>query len=191
MPRPPIYCDMDHVLVLPIIDPFTDEAKDIEIRPDVEWFLESLSRYGDVSLMSQADRGWVNFVVSKLGKAARFLKQKISRQDLAIIDRQIERVNEKNLPIAERDLQYLRIAPILPAGVIFDDYPVGSWMFWLKSVANGTARTGGEMWIEVDPFLETIPEMGGLRRAFAEFERRNAVWRVKPPALGFRTVPLR
>lgn len=174
-PRAPIYSDMDNVLVGPIKNR-QGELIGAEIRPDAAWFLETLSRYGDVALLTSANRTWANYVLEELGPAAKFLKNVYTVEDLYPVALALEMIDRAGLSQRDKEELYGQVAPILSPGVVFDDYPVGSWMYWLKGLATGIANINPRMWIEVEPFEAGMRDRGGLRRAFAEFLNRNSEW---------------
>lgn len=182
IPTHPIYSDLDQVLIAPVHDPMTGLATDIIVRPDAGWFLESISRYGEVCLLTAADREWVKYALEEIGEPVKLISRVYSIEDLYPIALRLEIIEKVEDP---RDQEELRsqIPPILPQGVIFDDYPEGSWMNHLKGIATGMPRTSPSMWVQVDAFTETGVDDGGLRKAFQEFLRRNTAWnlpKVKP-----------
>lgn len=187
MAREPIYLDLDNLLIGPIKDK-DDELVDLEIRPDASWFLEALSRYGDLFLLTSANRTWAEYALERLGDDAKRFKNVFTREDLYPIALILEMIDREELNKRDKEELYAQVSPILPPGVIFDDYPAGSWMYYFKGLANGIANSNPEMWIEVEPFVAGERDRGGLRRAFAEFLKRNTRWTQKPSISGRRRV---
>lgn len=182
-PAHPIYTDLDQVLIAPIIDPVTDLPVDLVVRPDVAWFLESISRYGELCLLSSANLDWVNFALQRLGAARKFITRVYTISDLYPIALRLEMI-DKVKDESDREQLDAQVPPLLTPGVIFDDYPVGSWMYRLKAIATGIASIDPLMWIEVAPFTSTAPDVGGLRQAFQEFLKRNVSWSKAPRMSG-------
>ena len=186
MNRKPIYVDMDNVLIAPIIDPKTDEPVDLLVRPGVKKFLESLSVYGDLKLLSAASFSWVKIGLRAIGPVVRLFQEVFSGEDLFQIAQQIEVVDKaQGLTTTDREELYRQIEPILPAGVMFDDFPVGSGMYLLKGIATGIKFVNPNLWIQVDSFSPTEPDRDGLMKAYEEFQKRNNAWRGRP-AMGSR-----
>lgn len=180
MPRKPIYVDMDNVLIAPIIDLVTEQPIDLIVRPGVEEFLQSLNRYGDLYLLTAATSGWARQVLVRVGPVVRLFKQVITGEDLFPIAHQIDVIRKVTKSQNSREELYRTIEPILPPGVVFDDFPVGSDMFLLKGIATGIAYLNPHLWIQVDGFFPDRPDQGGLVKAFQEFRKRNASWRERP-----------
>lgn len=181
MERKPIYSDMDNVLIAPIIDPVTDEPIDLIIRPGVKEFLEKLSVYGELNLLTAASLGWARIVLRRMGPIASLFKQVITAEDLYPIDQQLQVIRRADwLSSEDREQLYRQIQPILPPGVVFDDFPVGSDMYRLKGLATGIANLNPHLWIQVEEFTPDQPDRGGLRKAYEDFKKRNAAWRARP-----------
>lgn len=187
MDKPPVYVDLDNLLIGPIKDKDGDLV-DLEIRPDVDWFLESLGRYGDLYLLTAANRTWAEVALDRLGDTAKRFKGVYTSEDLYSIALILEMIDRGEFSQRDKEELYGQVMPIIPMGVIFDDYPVGSWMYYFKGLANGIANLNPEMWIQVEPFVAGQRERGGLRRAFAEFLKRNSRWTRKPSLSGRRRV---
>lgn len=165
-----IYTDLDNVLINPVLDPITGAVVEIIPRPDVEWFLEMLARQGELWLLTAAQDYHAESALAIIGPASENITGIISAQDLYPVSRQVEMIfDAQGLSDEDRAQLANEIPPIMPPGVIFDDYPVGSGMFWMKSSAVGI---GPERWIQVEAFSDESPDRGGLRKAFEEFEAR-------------------
>jgi hypothetical protein len=181
MTRKPIYSDMDNVLVAPILDPATGDAIDLIVRPGVDEFLGNLSRYGDLCLLTAASAAWTRKVFQRIGPIVRLFKEVVTREDMVPISKQIEIV-EKSPGLTDTDRQelYREIKPILPPGVIFDDFPVGSPMYKLKGFATGIVYLNPSLWVQVEEFSQDGVDYAGLEKAYQEFKKRNAAWRMRP-----------
>lgn len=181
MDRKPIYVDMDNVLIAPIVDPRTGDPVDLLVRPGVKKFLESLSVYGDLKLLSAASFSWVKIGLRAIGPVVKLFQDVFSGEDLFPIAQQIEVVEKaQGLTPADREELYRSIDPILPTGVMFDDFPVGSGMYRLKGIATGIMFVNPSLWIQVESFSPTEPDRDGLPKAYAEFQKRNNAWRGRP-----------
>lgn len=184
--RKPIYVDMDNVLIAPVLDS-EGNAKDLIVRPGVKNFLERLSMYGDLTLLTAASREWANIVMDRLGPISKIFKNIKTGEDLFPIWQQLQVVeNAQGLSDEDRETLYNEILPILPPGVIFDDFPVGSGMYRLKGHATGIAQINPHLWVQVEEFTPDAPDRGGLEKAFQEFKKRNAAWRTAGPSVGRR-----
>ena len=182
MIRKPIYIDLDQTLVAPVFG--GSSGKDLlgaEARPDAAWFLEAMARYGDLHLLSWATRGWIRKAFHVLEPSAKLFKGIFSREDLQVVAEQMDIV-EKTAGLSDRERLelYRDVRPIAPPGVVFDDFPAGSWMHRVKSLATGTFLLGPHLWIQVKSYEAGGPD-GGLREAYEEFQSRNNAWRGWPP----------
>lgn len=175
MPQRPIYVDLDGVLIASVRNPVTDLPEGIVVRPDTPWFLETLSRYGDLCLLSSAEPDWVEAALGEIGKPAALFSQVYTLSDLYPVAVRLEMI-EKVKSAQDRAELHAQIPSILPPGVIFDDWPRESWMYLLKGLATGIASIDPTLWIEVEAFHADTPDAGGLRRAFQEFLKRNGSW---------------
>lgn len=175
IPTHPIYTDLDHVLIAPVHDPISGLPIDVIVRPDVAWFLESISHYGEVCLLTAAERDWAKYALSEIGDAMKLISRVYSIEDLYPIALRLEIIEKVQDP-RDREELLAQIPPILPQGVIFDDYAEGSWMNDLKGTATGMPKTTPSMWVQVEAFTETGIDAGGLRKAFEDFLKRNAAW---------------
>jgi hypothetical protein len=147
----------------------------------VKNFLERLSMYGSLTLLTAASRAWANQVLGRLGPVTKLFKDVKTGEDLFSIWQQLEVVRKaEGLSTEDRETLYGEIQPILPPGVIFDDFPVGSGMYRLKGHATGIALINPHLWIQVEEFTPDGPDRGGLEKAFQEFKKRNATWRMRP-----------
>jgi hypothetical protein len=189
--RKPIYSDMDNVLVAPIIEHGTNDAVDLIVRPGVDEFLGNLSRYGDLCLLTAASAVWAKKVLKRIGPSARLFKDVVTREDMVPISKQIEIVEKSpGLTDTDREDLYREIKPMLPPGVIFDDYPVGSWMYRLKGFATGIVYLNPSLWVQVEEFNQDGVDDGGLEKAYLEFKKRNAAWRTRPVIGSSNIVPV-
>lgn len=176
MPERPIYVDLDGVLIASVRNPLTDLPENIVVRPDTSWFLETLSRYGELCLLSSAEPEWVESALAQIGDAARWFSQIYTLSDLYPIALRLEMI-EKVEDARDRAELHAQVPSILPPGVLFDDWPKESWMYLLKGLATGIASLDPSLWIEVEAFQIAVPDAGGLRRAFQEFLKRNSSWK--------------
>jgi hypothetical protein len=181
MRKQPIYTDLDNVLVYAILDPKTDRPVDLVVHPDAGWFLETVSRYGDLSLLTSANLDWATYALKRLGRSAKHFSHVYTNEDLYPVAAHLEMI-ERAHP-RDREELHEQVASILPPGVIFDDYPVKSWMYLLKGLATGITRIDPELWITVEKFEHPQEKSMSLRRAFGEFLKRNAGWN-RTPRLG-------
>jgi len=164
-----IYTDLDETLVGNILD---GEGNSVAIvpRPGAQWFLRTLSNHGDVWLITWATMQHAREALGKLGREARLLKGIITRESMKPVVEQIEVVTETpGLTDEQRATLWNEIMPIAEPGVVFDDFPVGSSLWGIKSRAVGINE---DKWIQVDPFLPGTPDQQGLKRAYSEFVAR-------------------
>jgi len=166
-----IYSDLDNVLVNPVEDAATGQVISIIPRPDAGWFLGELAKQGELWILSAAERGHVDRALGVLGElAAPHVSGILSLEDIYPVWLQADMIlKAQGLTPEDRAILIAQIPPIAPPGVIFDDWPRGSEIFYVKTAAVGAAR---ESWIEVEPFSAGSPDRGGLRRAYAEYVRR-------------------
>lgn len=180
MPRNPIYSDLDNVLI-GAIENEEGNPIDLEVRPDAIWFLESIARYGELAMLTSANRAWARMALNRLDPSRKLFKKVYTQEDLFPVALQLEMIdNARGVSEADRRALEAQIPALLPPGVIFDDRERGSWMYRLKAYATGIALIDPAMWIEVAPFRAGEPDQGGLRRAFQEFLVRNRTWGTKP-----------
>lgn len=169
-----IYCDNDNTLTAPVWAPTGgNEIIDVMVRPKAAWFLEQLSKHGEVYIITAASKEYASQALDKLGPARKFIKGIISREDmLPVSDRIVDIECNGELEWVEKQRLYQEIKPIAPEGYLFDDYPTGGWLFKLKSKVVGIDES---KWIKVKPFGPHDPDDNGLEKAFAEFVNRSGV----------------
>jgi hypothetical protein len=154
-----------------VLHPITGEVVGIVVRPGVDRFLKNLTRHGDVWLLTSATREHAENALRKIGRASHLIREIVSREDLYNIGLQVEMISEDhNLSEDEKIGLYREVKPILSPGYVFDDMQVGSWGYWTKSRAVGI---GPERWIEVEVFIKSLKDRGGLEKAYGEFLRRE------------------
>lgn len=168
-----IYCDLDETLVAPVRGGRVAPGfNNVIPRPGAEAFLGSLSRHGDIVLLTMSTRNQAEHALRILGRPARFIGELISREDLELIGEQIDVVERADVSPREKAALYRDIRPLYPQGFIFDDQPIGSGAYEIKSLATATPP---ERWIQVASFgYPGLIDRGGLQRAYREFLRRNA-----------------
>lgn len=166
-----IYSDNDNTLTAPVWAPTGgNEIIDVMVRPKAGWFLEQLSQHGEVYIITAATKDYATQALQKLGDAQKFIKGIISREDmLPVSDKIVDIECNSELSWIEKENLYQQIKPIAPEGYLFDDYPVGGWLFKLKAKVVGIDET---KWIKVKPFGPNDPDTGGLEKAYAEFIER-------------------
>lgn len=169
-----IYTDLDNVLINPVMggrDGYS--VVGIVPRPEAEWFLSKLASYGELWLLTASAGDHPFRGLRTISPRARdYFAGFITREDLALVEEQIQVVKNARVSREERLELWGLIQPIAPPGPIFDDYPVGSRMFEMKATAVGI---GPEDWIQVEKFDQGMPDRQGLRKAYAEFKRRYGV----------------
>lgn len=161
-----LYSDLDDTLVFP--EELPDGSISIIVRPDAPEFLEALSAYGDLWIMSLGTRPHVENAMGKLGRRAqRAVTGIITREDLQPITDEIGLIDVMPL-LRDKHRRILdaEISPLFPAGVIFDDKPVGSVFYRIKRAALGI---DSKMWVQVGD------ADGGLWNAYRRFLSRFAV----------------
>jgi NLI interacting factor-like phosphatase len=181
-----IYLDLDETLIGNVVDP-AGNVLEIYPRPGARWFIRTMANHGDVWMLTAAAQEHAKRALRKLSPESRLFRGVISREDLEPIEKQIDIVlGTPGLSEEDRLELWEQIKPIAPPGVIFDDFPVGSKMYAMKSKAVGIDDS---RWIQVDPYVPGIPDHQGLKRAYSEFlqrfhgqdlgmgRRKVAVWR--------------
>ncbi len=158
----PIYTDLDATLI------HSDDTA-IYPRPGAAEFLRRLAGHADVYILSHATLPHVQRALPYLGSGSKYLSGVFSREDLQPVIDQFDRLASKALPKA--DLKRLRanIKPLFPAGVLFDDQPVGSDLYLIKSTALGI---GEGLWIHVLPYTRVNLNDNALEQAYKKFQRR-------------------
>jgi hypothetical protein len=167
-----LYSDLDETLVTAVPDEQAAEGYSIQVRPGADWFIRKLALHGDPWLLTWGIRRHARKALARIGPAARLFRGVLSREDLMPVYDQVQVVLGPGIPDGEREALWRTIAPIAPPGIVFDDFPVNSELFAVKSRAVGI---GGESWIEVEAFDADHPDRDGLRKAYMEFERRVTV----------------
>lgn len=169
-----IYCDNDNTLTAPEWSPAGgNEIIGVLVRPKAAWFLEQLSKHGEIYVMTAATKEYALQALNKLGDARKLIKGVISREDmLSVSDKIVDIECNSELEWVEKERLYQQIEPIFPAGFIFDDYPVGGWLYRLKAKVIGIDES---KWIKVKPFGPHDPDENGLEKAYAEFVERLGV----------------
>lgn len=164
-----IYTDLDETLIGNVLDS-NGNSVDMVVRPGVHWFLRTLANHGDLWLITAANKDHARQALRKIGNERRLFKGVITRETMEPIKEQIEVVLETpGLTDEQRITLWGEIAPIAAPGVIFDDYPIGSSLWALKSKAIGIDE---DKWIQVDPYYPGGVDHQGLKRAYSEFVAR-------------------
>lgn len=142
MSRIRLYTDLDATL---IDSEENGENVEVFVRPGAVPFLKRLAKIGDLWLVTHGTRDHARNAL-RVMKTRPLFKGLITREDL-----------------------YKR-RQVAPPGFIFDDFPVGSWLYNLKATALGIDPY---FWIKVEPFrVHERPDRGGLDHAFKELVRR-------------------
>lgn len=163
-----IYCDNDNTLTCPIWE--GNVVSEIRVRPKADWFLEQLSKHGEVYVITAANREYAQTALSRLGPAFKHVKGVISREDMAIVASKLADIEMNyDVDFVEKERLYSEIEPAFESGYLFDDYPIGGWLYRLKATVVGIDET---KWIKVQPFSATEPDNGGLEQAYNEFLTR-------------------
>lgn len=165
----PLYVDLDETLIASSV-----RGGDVKIypRPGVQKFLEQLSRHGDLFLLTHATRPHVEDAFKALGPVSGIFQGVVSREDMEPIIEQIDYiVQDPRLTMAERGMLYQEIQPIMPRGYVFDDQPVGSELYLIKSAVVGARPKD---WIQVKAFKRGVTAGQELKRAYQEYRRRVA-----------------
>jgi len=164
-----IYIDLDNTLVNPVTD-ILGSVLAILPRPGAEEFLSKLSRDGDIWLLTAATRGHANNALDVLAPVSRKFRGIISIEDMEPVKEQLDVIlNDQALTVDDQVHLWNQIRPLFPPGVMFDDYPVGSWMYLLKAASLGIPP---DKWIQVEHFGNGKADNGGLKKAYAEFRKR-------------------
>jgi hypothetical protein len=105
-----------------------------------------------------------------LGDVDELFRGAITREDMEGVEAQIDPILMSPTLTDEEKVRALHaIRPIESPGVMFDDFPPGSWMYWLKATSVGIDQ---DRWITVDAFAKDMPDRNGLKKAYREFRRR-------------------
>lgn len=164
-----IYLDLDETLIGNLVDP-DGNVREIFPRPGAAWFIRTMSHHGDVWLLTAAAKEHAKRALRKLGPEAKRFKGIITREDLEPIEEQLD-VVLKSPGISDEVRMELwdQIKPIAKPGIMFDDFPVGSKMYVMKSKAIGINE---DHWIQVEGYYPGSPDRQGLRHAYSEFVSR-------------------
>lgn len=141
-----LYVDLDETLVFS--EELPDGTLEITVRPEAADFLQTLTSYGDVWIMSMGTRPHVENALRELGRRARnAVTGIITREDLQPVTDEIELIDGlPTLRDEHRKTLEAEIPQRFPSGVIFDDQPVGSQLYRIKRAALGIDES---MWIQV------------------------------------------
>lgn len=165
-----VYVDLDGTLIHAETEAATDRVIRIFVRPGASTFLHRIAQIGEVVLLTHATKDHAEEALKELGAAAEIFKERITREDLAPIIDQFEAIDSTPGLSERRRLElYQEILPISPPGFMIDDYPVGSWMYWLKSTAIGI---GPNEWIQISRFHSRRSIGAGLQAAYVELLRK-------------------
>ena len=169
-----IYCDNDNTLTAPEwSNSGGNEIVDIHVRPKAEWFLEQLSKHGEIYVITAATKEYATQALARLGEARKLIKGIISREDMLPISNAIVDLEcDPELEWIEKQRRYAELKPLYPEGFLFDDYPVGGWLYKLKAKIVGIDES---KWIKVQPFGVHDPDNNGLEKAYKEFLERSGL----------------
>lgn len=145
MSRARLYTDLDETLI-------SGSGASIVKRPGADRFIRTLSSIGDLWLITCGSLAHATIAMNVIDPRHEHFKGMITREDLEL---------------AFDDYRVVR--NLAPPGFVFDDFPVGSWVYDVKSAALGI---GPKLWIQVEPFHPSEQDRGGLNKALAEFARR-------------------
>jgi hypothetical protein len=163
----PIYTDLDETLIRSDVDARGNITR-IFPRPGAGRFLKRLSEISQVYILSYAMRSHVQDGLAAIGPEADVISGIISREDLKPVIDELDRIAWEDTLPGGRVHQISKVPAIAPQGVIFDDQPVGSWYYLVKSTAVGV---GSGMWIRVPAFRKGHPDPDALDRAYRKFHR--------------------
>lgn len=182
----PVYIDLDFTISYPV---YTDEEKKevdhFVFRPGALPFLEALSRHGELILLTASEGGWAKEALSERPDLERMFSAIITMKEMEPIEKQLIWIfGIAGLSEDEKLGMVGMIKPIASPGIVFDDQAYGSSAWYLKAVAIGTFDLGPELWIKVDRFSRSNPDLNGLERAFHRFKSRNRLWTGRSSSLG-------
>ena len=164
-----LYVDLDETLVGNVLNS-KGEVIDIIPRPGAQWFLRTLSQHGSLWLITAAGSEHAKQALQKLGEERKLFRGIITRETMKPIEEQIEVVLETpGLTDEQRLTLWGEIKPIAKPGIVFDDFPVGSSLWAMKSKAVGIDE---DKWINVEPYFPGSVDRQGLKRAYSEFVAR-------------------
>lgn len=163
-----IYLDLDETLIGNTLD---EEGNSIQIhpRPGAPWFIRTMSQHGDLWLLTAAAREHAKRALRKLGPETKRFKGIITREDLKPVEEQVDVLDTPGISDEVRMELWDQIKPIAKPGIMFDDFPVGSKMYAVKSRAIGIDE---DRWIQVEGYYPGFPDHQGLKRAYSEFVSR-------------------
>ncbi len=165
-----IYVDLDETLVGNILDA-DGNSVGIVPRPGAQWFLRTMANHGSLWLITAATAEHARQALKKLGREAKLFKGIITRETMKPVAEQIEVVLETpGLTDEQRLTLWKEIMPIAEPGIVFDDFPVGSSLWAMKSKSIGMEDE--DKWIAVAPYFPGSPDQQGLKRAYSEFISR-------------------
>lgn len=163
-----IYVDLDETLIANVVR--GNQVVEILPRPGVGWFLRTLSQHGDLWLLTAAHSSHAKRALKKIGNEAKRFKGIITREDMEPVEEQIAVVLETpGLTDEQRRALWNEIKPIAKPGIMFDDFPVGSPLWAMKSKSIGIDEN---KWIQVDPYYPGQVDRQGLKNAYSEFVAR-------------------
>lgn len=145
--KPRFWIDLDNTLISGTQE--GDERVIVYRRPGARKFLAKLKELGSLGLCTHGVREHARNAL-RVTELAGYFDKVLTREDL-------DRVQPGKGP---------RLGE---PGYMFDDYPVGSWLYDLKATALGI---GPALWITVEKFGPDSPDRDGLRKAYMEFIRR-------------------
>lgn len=173
----PLYIDLDHTLQYAVYkDATKEEVERFVFRPGAHEFLAALQPYGELILLTASDLSWASEALAS--------RPDLSKQISGIISwEKLEPVSEKLQEIFSMagisDYEKIEMTELVPAiaepGVVFDDQPYWSGLYFVKAVAVGILKLP-DLWIQVPEFSKNSLDRAGLEGAFREFKRRNKVW---------------
>ena len=165
-----LYVDLDETLIANVVR--GNDVVDILPRPGVGWFLRTLAQHGDLWLLTAAHSSHAERALKKIGIGAKRFKGILTREDLEPVQEQIAVVLETpGLTDDQRLALWNDIKPIANPGIMFDDFPVGSPMWAMKSKAIGISEQE-DKWIQVEPYYPGKLDRQGLKNAYSEFVAR-------------------
>lgn len=189
---PPIYVDLDFTLSY---HTYTNEARaevdHFVFRPGALAFLQALSRHGELRLLTMSNGGWADLAFAERPDLRDLFSLAITMEDLEEVEQRLQAIFSLAGVSEEEKLDMVgMIKPISEPGIAFDDQAYGSGAWYLKSVAIGTFDLGPDLWVKVDPFTKSSPDLNGLERAFHRFKARNSRWtgRGAGPGTGGRNI---
>ncbi len=180
---PPIFVDLDFTLSYPV---FKDVERTIVsrfvFRPGAYEFLDALSKFGDLQMLTASREGWAEDALSSRKDLRSFFSRIITMEDMAGIEDKVEAIFSLAGVSDSEKLDMLgTVKPITDVGVVFDDQAYGSDVWFLKSLAVGIYNMGPDLWVRVDRFSRENPDASGLERALHRFRIRNVRWKGRNP----------